>query len=43
MLGWDRDPIHPDAFNNPMFERMVKEAWGNLPLHPAVCAPLPTH
>lgn len=33
-LGWDRDPIHPDAFNNPMFERMVKEACGNLHYNP---------
>ena len=34
MLGWDRDPIHPDAFNNLMFERMVKEAWGNYHYNP---------
>ena len=33
-LGWDRDPIHPDAFNNPTFERMVKEAWGNYHYNP---------
>ena len=40
MLGWERDPIHPDAFNNPMFERMVKEAWGNYrytPLSALLC------
>lgn len=34
MLGWDRDPIRPDAFNNLMFERMVKEACGNLHYNP---------
>lgn len=34
MLGWDRDPIHPDAFNNPAFERMVKEACGSLHYNP---------
>ena len=33
-LGWDRDPIHPDAFNNPAFERMVKESCGNLHYNP---------
>lgn len=33
-LGWDRGPIHPDAFNNPAFERMVKEACGNLHYNP---------
>lgn len=33
-LGWDRGPIHPDAFNNLMFERMVKEACGNLHYNP---------
>lgn len=40
MLGWDRDPIRPDAFNNLMFERMVKEACGNLhhnPLSALLC------
>ena len=39
-LGWDRDPIHPDAFNNQAFERMVKEAWGNhryTPLSALLC------
>ena len=34
MLGWDRGPIHPDAFNNLMFERMVKEACGNYHYNP---------
>lgn len=34
MLGWDRDTIHPDAFNNTTFERMVKEACGNLHYNP---------
>lgn len=33
-LGWDRDTIHPDAFSDPMFERMVKEACGNLHYNP---------
>lgn len=33
-LGWDRGPIHPDAFNNPAFERMVKESCGNLHYNP---------
>lgn len=34
MLEWDRGPIHPDAFNNPTFERMVKEACGNYHYNP---------
>ena len=34
MLGWDSDLIHPDAFNNIMFERMVKEACGNYRYNP---------
>lgn len=33
-LGWGRGPIHPDAFNNLTFERMVKEACGNLHYNP---------
>jgi hypothetical protein len=33
-LGWDRDTIHPDAFSDPMFERMVKEACGDLHYNP---------
>lgn len=33
-LEWDSDPIHPDAFNNPTFERMVKEACGNYRYNP---------
>lgn len=34
MLEWDSDLIHPDAFNNPTFERMVKEACGNYHYNP---------
>ena len=33
-LGWDSDPIHPDAFNNPTFERMVIETCENLYYNP---------
>lgn len=34
MLGWDRDPIHPDAFNNRAFKRMVIETCESLYYNP---------